>query len=76
MDNSTHKIKMTFVDYIGILKLISSEKSLTTYYKEIFNLKKYGGFNLNEINDMIPYEFEIYQYQTLQALEEERNKNT
>ena len=61
--------------FFRILKLISSEKTIIRYYKEIFQLKRYGGFDLNEINNLYPYEMVIYQYQILQAMEEEKNKN-
>ena len=37
-------------------------------------MKRYGGFSLTEINEMYPYEFTIYQYQVLQALEEEKKQ--
>lgn len=62
-------------DYIKILKIIGGNKDLVTYYKQIFSLKRYGGFDLNEINNMYPYEMEIYSLQTIHALEEERKNN-
>ena len=51
-----------------------SQKSLISYYKEIFQLKRYGSFDLNEINELFPYEMVIYSYQVLQALEEEKKQ--
>ena len=34
-------------------------------------MKRYGGFSLTEINRMIPYEFEIYTAQVLEAMKQE-----
>ena len=45
------------------------------YYRDIFQMKRYGGFNLIEINSLYPYEMEIYLYQILQANEEEKKNS-
>jgi len=38
-------------------------------------MKRYGGFDLTEINSLYPYEMQIYLYQILQATEEEKKQN-
>lgn len=40
----------------------------------MFELKRYGGFSLPEINSMFPYEMEIYSYQVLKAIKDENEK--
>lgn len=37
-------------------------------------MKRYGNFSLTEINNMYPYELEIYQLQIIQAMNEEKEK--
>jgi hypothetical protein len=38
-------------------------------------MKRYGDFDLTEINSLYPYEMQIYLYQILQATEEEKKQN-
>ena len=54
---------------------LTGNKTIIEYYKDIFQMKRYGGFDLNEINNLYPYEMEIYLYQILQATEEEKKQN-
>ena len=58
--------------FFRIIELISSEKTLISYYKTIFNMKRYGNFDLNEINNLYPYEMEIFTFQLIVAMEEEK----
>lgn len=47
-------------------------KNIINYYKEIHALKRYGNYNLMEINSMYPYELEVYSVMTIKALDDER----
>lgn len=47
-------------------------KNIIQYYKEIHALKRYGDFDLNEINSMFPYEIDIYSAMTVAAIEKEK----
>ena len=53
--------------------MIGKTKTVFQYYSEIFEMKRYAGFSLLEINQMYPYEFEIYYYQTIKAIKDEEN---
>ena len=54
--------------------MIGSYKTIVNYYKEIFNITRYGDYTHAEILQMIPYEVEIFVALTLAALEEENQK--
>ena len=54
--------------------MIGSYKTIVDYYTDVFELKRYGGFTLPEINGMFPYEMEIYSYQVLKAIKDENEK--
>ena len=54
--------------------MIGKYKTIVNYYKEIFNITRYGDFNYAEVMRMIPYEIEIFVALTLNALEEEKAK--
>lgn len=56
-----------------ILSLYTS-KDLTDYYQGIGQMVRYGNYSLNEIENMIPYEFEIYTAILIQQLKKEKNK--
>lgn len=47
---------------------------LQEYYKENFMLKKHGGFSLQEIEEMIVFERDIYFAQLIQYLKEEQKE--
>lgn len=54
--------------------MIGTYKSIVNYYKEIFNITRYGDYTHAEIMKMIPYETEIFVALTLNAMEEEKRK--
>lgn len=45
--------------------------SVVNFYRSIYRLKKAGNFSLNEIYEMMPYEFEIFAMQLYEDLEKE-----
>ena len=50
------------------------EKSLANYYQLIFNLKQHHNWSIDEIENMIPWEREIYVTMLKQYIEEENRK--
>ena len=51
-----------------------SHESLANYYKMNFALMQYHKYSLTEIEDMIPFEREIYTAMLIKHLEEEKNR--
>jgi len=49
-------------------------ESLNNYYKTNFALMQYHKYSLAEIENMIPYEREIYVAMLVQYLEEEKQR--
>ncbi len=47
------------------------EESLFSMYKTDFDLKQYGHFTLEELNDLIPYERDIYLSLLIEKLRKE-----
>jgi hypothetical protein len=54
--------------------LIGKYKTIINYYKEIFNLVRYGDYSHAEIMSLVPYEMEIFTALTLSAMEKEKQK--
>ena len=54
--------------------MIGKYKNIINYYKEIFNMVRYGNYSHAEIMKMIPYELEIFTALTLGAMEEEKRQ--
>ena len=52
-----------------------AHESLESYYKTNFSLVQHHGWSLTEINEMIPWEREIYIALIKQYIEEENLKN-
>lgn len=51
-----------------------SHESLANFYKTNFALMQYHKYSLTEIDEMIPFEREIYVSMLTQYLEEERQR--
>lgn len=51
-----------------------SSSDLLNYYKLNFALKKYHGYSYDELDEMIPFEKEIYVSLLLESLEKERQQ--
>jgi hypothetical protein len=51
-----------------------SHEDLLNYYKMNFSLMQYHKYSLTEVEDLIPYEKEIYVSLLVQHLEEEKNR--
>ena len=49
-------------------------KSIITCYKDIGTFVKYSNYSLTEINEMIPYEFDIYYNILIKQLKDEQAK--
>jgi hypothetical protein len=49
-------------------------ESLENYYKMNFALMQYHQYSLFEIEEMIPFEREVYVYMLIQYLEEEKQR--
>jgi hypothetical protein len=49
-------------------------EDLANYYKMNFSLMQYHKYSLAEIEDMIPFEREIYVHMLVQHLEEEKRR--
>lgn len=56
-----------------ILQLYTS-KSLTKYYQALGTMTRYSDYTLTEIENMIPYEMEIYSAILIKQLKEEKQK--
>lgn len=54
--------------------MIGKYKNIVNYYKEIFNMTRYGNFTYAEILKQTPYEMEIFTALTLGAMEEEKKQ--
>jgi hypothetical protein len=54
--------------------MLLSHESLVNYYKMNFSLMQYHNYSLRELEDMIPFEREIYVAMLVQYLEEEKRK--
>ena len=50
-------------------------KNIVSHYNNIGTMVRYSDYSLSEINDMIPYEFEIYSAILTKQLKEEKAKN-
>lgn len=51
-----------------------SHESLSNYYKMTFALMQYHNYSLAEVENMIPFEKEIYVSMLLNYLEEEKQR--
>ena len=54
--------------------MIGKYKTIVNYYKEVFNMARYGDYSHAELIKLTPYEMEIFQALTLNAMEEEKKK--
>ena len=54
--------------------MIGQYKTIINYYKEVFNMVRYGDYSHAEIMKLTPYEMEIFTALTLSAMEEEKQK--
>ncbi len=54
--------------------MIESYNNIINYYKEIFNMTRYGDYSHSEIMKLTPYELEIFTALTLKAMDEEKKK--
>lgn len=52
-----------------------SHESLENYYKTNFQMMQNFNYSLTELDDMIPWEREIYLILLMQDLEEKRERN-
>jgi len=52
-----------------------SHSNLAHYYKNNFNLMQFHKYSLSDIENMIPYERDLYVGMLLDLIEEEKNKN-
>ena len=50
-------------------------KNIVVYYQSIGNLVRYSDYSLSEIENMIPYEMEIFSSILMKQLQEEKAKN-
>lgn len=55
-------------------RLILSHENLFNYYQTNFNLMQYHKYSLTELENMMPWEREIYVTLLIQYLEEERQR--
>jgi hypothetical protein len=54
--------------------MLLSHESLVNFYKMNFSLMQYHKYSLGELENMIPFEREIYVAMLVQHLEEEKRK--
>ena len=54
--------------------MIGKYKTIINYYKEIFNMVRYGNYSHAEVMKLTPYELEIFTALTLGAMEEEKKQ--
>ena len=59
----------------GFFRLGQSHDTLPNYYTLNFQLKKLHGFGIDELENMIPFERDIYVVLLKQWIEEENRKN-
>jgi len=59
----------------GFFRLTQSHETLLNYYTMNFQLKKHHGFSITELEDMYPFERDVYVILLRQWLEEEAKKN-
>lgn len=52
-----------------------SHKSLKDYYREIFALAQHHKYSISEIEDLIPYERDIYFAMLVNFLEEQKERS-
>jgi len=55
-------------------RLVLSHESLFGYYQTNFNLMQYHKYSLSELEDMLPWEREIYIMLLVKHLEEENQR--
>ena len=60
--------------YTKFFRLILSHESLFNYYQTNFNLMQYHKYSLTELENMMPWEREIYVTLLVQYLEEENQR--
>jgi hypothetical protein len=51
-----------------------SHESLANYYKMNFALMQYHKYSLSELEEMIPFEREVYVFMLIEYLEEEKKR--
>lgn len=54
--------------------MIGKYKNIINYYKEVFNMTRYGNYSHSEIMKLTPYELEIFTALTLSAMDEEKRQ--
>ena len=60
--------------YFQFFSLVFGNESLKRYYKLNFALTKFHGYSLTELDNMIPWERDIYVAMLIQYIEEENQK--
>ena len=55
--------------------MICSHNNLTNYYQLTFQLMQHHKYNLTEIENLIPFERDIYVEMLINHIEEENRKN-
>lgn len=55
--------------------MVLSYKTLTSYYKELIEMKHHGGYSIADLNNMIPWELDIYEIIHSNVLKEEGRRN-
>jgi hypothetical protein len=60
--------------YPKFFLILLSHESLENYYKMNFALMQYHKYSLAELEEMIPFEREVYVFMLVQYLEEEKKR--
>ena len=55
--------------------MICSHNNLSNYYQLTFQLMQHHKYNLTEIENLIPFERDIYVEMLISSIEEENRKN-
>ena len=48
--------------------------NLKNYYKLIFNMAQHHGYNISDLENMIPFEMELYSSMLVDYLEKKKNE--
>jgi hypothetical protein len=51
-----------------------SHNNLTNYYKLIFNMAQHHGYNIENLENLIPFELDLYSNMLIDYLEKQKEK--
>lgn len=60
--------------YEQFFLIMLSHNNLTNYYKLIFNMAQHHGYNIENLENLIPFELDLYSNMLIDYLEKQKEK--